>query len=415
MKKKTVNKITVAILVLLSFFCLSAKGEVKCDDAKKPEKLFEKCENVKGEYEEWGKKQSFCQGATVCSQLKIKAGKADELNNENKALKLKVAEIEKKDKELKSEIDNLKRTAGNTSELLKAERKKFEEEKRTLEQEKKELEEEKRRLAAQNGKNKKEAGEAKDEIREKDSEIETLKGEKQKLQSDLDIAQDKITKLENENKTLKEKPTDGGTKWIFALIFGFLLGCAVLVFVYTKLQPKKHKSEENEESRYNSSDMIAEKVAGKLAQTFSNLKMTINSLPKQTSEQTVKLIVPVIKQQLENSNITANQHIVETTSIPSEPEIKTYYARMVGERFESSGERNAWFILKDDGNTITFDLINSCKKDRRTMNEEFKVLSQCFENYDTGDRNAVLETIPGRARRDDEEHWRVIKKGEILH
>ena len=193
------NKIGLFALILLTFFCFNV--DAKSDDY-------------------------------IMKILKETANKCSQTDNENKALKLKVAEIEKKDKELKSEIDNLKRTAGNTSELLKAERKKFEEEKRTLEQEKKELEEEKRRLAAQNGKNKKEAGEAKDEIREKDSEIETLKGEKQKLQSDLDIAQDKITKLENENKTLKEKTAYCSTPNPLMLIFQILtLLCSICAIV----------------------------------------------------------------------------------------------------------------------------------------------------------------------------------------
>ena len=295
------------------------------------------------------------------------------------------------------EIDNIKVVNGNADKASKE-----------LEFEKKNTEEKDKRLAQGKSQDAQEANNG------KKLQIETLEKENEELQKYLATANGKIEELEKENDNLKENLI------ALLLMFGFLLGCVALVFVYIKFNPTKYKNyrsadEENEEPNRNSSDVIAEKVSSRLAQTLGRITMIVNSLPKQVSEQVVTQLMPIIRQQIEKSNIAnATTHHTEAVSIPAEPVIKTYYARMVGERFESSGERSAWFILKDDGNTITFDLVDSCKKDRRTMNEAFKVLSQCFENYDSSDSNAVLITSPGKARRDDEEHWRVIEKGRIL-
>ena len=421
-----INKITVAILILMLFFCLGAKSgnepTIKCEEAKQPTTLFQRCKDVKTSYENWAKKELFCKEEEVCKNIKASAGALEKENKELKAKIGKITDLEKQIKAKDSEIEQLKAAAGNAEKANKDLAAKTQK----AEEEKKKIEEEKKRAEAKNWQNQKNAQDAKGEVKEKASQIETLEREKTALQGQLNEANEKIKELEKqeaepEKKVNESKGANVGIGGILlALLFGFLLGCVALVFVYIKFNPKKHKNyrsadEENEEPNRNSSDVIAEKVSSRLAQTLGRITMIVNSLPKQVSEQVVTQLMPIIRQQIEKSNVAnANTHHTETVSIPAEPVIKTYYARMVGERFESSGERSAWFILKDDGNTITFDLVDSYKKDRRNMNEAFKVLSQCFENYDSSDSNAVLITSPGKARKDDEEHWRVFEKGRII-
>ena len=403
-----INKVTVTILIILSFFCLAAESTKRC--------TFETCNNVEEECKKRGYNKLTCQTKQdLCGQdLTTKDGE--------------IAKLKGQIKTKESEIASLKKSAGkdaSKSVTLEQEIKTKDGEIAKLKEQITAKESEIANLKSAVGQAKKDS---KGEISERNSQIETLEGEKTALQGELDAAKKQIEELkkkvpEESAKDAKDGKPEGEPNGIgrilLALLFGFLLGCAVLILIYMKFNSQKHKNyrsadEENEEPNSNSSDIIAEKVAGKLSQTLGRITMIVNSLPKQVSEQVVTQLMPIIRQQIEKSNVAATTHHTEAVSIPAEPVIKTYYARMVGERFESSGERSAWFILKDDGNTITFDLVDSCKKDRRTMNEAFKVLSQCFENYDSSDSNAVLITSPGKARRDDEEHWRVFEKGRII-